>query len=88
VIVENFTGLAADDFLFVAYRETNPHGSAVSQQRGPAKLRALLYVFLYLNHRAPLFASFNCPGRIIRLWHKADMLNTLTNVRFWGQHGH
>jgi hypothetical protein len=22
------------------------------------------------------------------LWHKADMLNALTNVRFWGQSGH
>jgi len=21
------------------------------------------------------------------LWHKADMLNALTNVRFWGQSG-
>ena len=21
-------------------------------------------------------------------WHKADMLNALTNVRFWGQNGH
>jgi len=21
-------------------------------------------------------------------WHKADMLNALTNVRFWGQSGH
>jgi hypothetical protein len=21
-------------------------------------------------------------------WHKADMLNALTNVRFWGQFGH
>jgi hypothetical protein len=20
----------------------------------------------------------------VRLWHKADMLNALTNVRFWG----
>ena len=24
----------------------------------------------------------------VRLWHKADMLNALTNVRFWGQSGH
>jgi hypothetical protein len=24
----------------------------------------------------------------VRLWHKADMLNSLTNVRFWGQSGH
>ena len=23
-----------------------------------------------------------------RIWHKADMLNALTNVRFWGQSGH
>ena len=23
-----------------------------------------------------------------RYWHKADMLNALTNVRFWGQSGH
>jgi hypothetical protein len=22
--------------------------------------------------------------RDVRLWHKADMLNTLTDVRFWG----
>jgi hypothetical protein len=22
-----------------------------------------------------------------RYWHKADMLNALTNVRFWGQSG-
>jgi hypothetical protein len=22
------------------------------------------------------------------LWHKADMLNALTSVRFWGQRGH
>jgi len=21
----------------------------------------------------------------VRYWHKADMLNALTNVRFWGQ---
>ena len=24
----------------------------------------------------------------VRLWHKADMLNAPTNVRFWGQSGH
>ena len=24
----------------------------------------------------------------VRFWHKADMLNALTNVRFWGQSGH
>jgi hypothetical protein len=24
----------------------------------------------------------------VRYWHKADMLNALTNVRFWGQSGH
>jgi len=24
---------------------------------------------------------------IVRFWHKADMLNALTNVRFWGQNG-
>jgi len=24
----------------------------------------------------------------VRLWHKADMLNALTNVRFWGESGH
>jgi hypothetical protein len=24
----------------------------------------------------------------VRFWHKADMLNSLTNVRFWGQSGH
>jgi hypothetical protein len=24
----------------------------------------------------------------VRLWHKADMLNALTNVRFWEQSGH
>src|SRR6476661_2533207 len=24
----------------------------------------------------------------VRLWHKSDMLNALTNVRFWGQGGH
>jgi hypothetical protein len=23
----------------------------------------------------------------VRLWHKADMLNALANVRFWGQSG-
>jgi hypothetical protein len=23
----------------------------------------------------------------VRFWHKADMLNALTNVRFWGQSG-
>ena len=23
----------------------------------------------------------------VRYWHKADMLNALTNVRFWGQSG-
>jgi hypothetical protein len=23
----------------------------------------------------------------VRYWHKADMLNALTNVRFWGQGG-
>ena len=32
------------------------------------------------------------PACLIRLdvcfWHKADMLNALTNVRFWGQSGH
>ena len=26
--------------------------------------------------------------RNVCLWHKADMLNALTNVRFWGQSGH
>ena len=25
--------------------------------------------------------------RFVRFWHKADMLNALTNVRFWGQSG-
>jgi hypothetical protein len=24
----------------------------------------------------------------VQFWHKADMLNALTNVRFWGQSGH
>ena len=24
---------------------------------------------------------------IVRFWHTADMLNALTNVRFWGQSG-
>ena len=24
----------------------------------------------------------------LRLWHKADVLNALTNVRFWEQSGH
>jgi hypothetical protein len=24
----------------------------------------------------------------VRFWHKADMLNALMNVRFWGQSGH
>jgi hypothetical protein len=24
----------------------------------------------------------------VRFWHKADMLNALTTVRFWGQSGH
>ncbi|MGB8708631.1 MAG: hypothetical protein WCD39_02530, partial [Methyloceanibacter sp.] len=24
----------------------------------------------------------------VRLWHKADVLNSLTNVRFWEQSGH
>jgi hypothetical protein len=24
----------------------------------------------------------------VRFWHKADMLNALTNVRFWGYSGH
>jgi hypothetical protein len=23
----------------------------------------------------------------VRYWHKADMLNALTNVRFWGESG-
>jgi hypothetical protein len=27
-------------------------------------------------------------GADVRLWHKADMLNALTNVRFWEQTGH
>jgi hypothetical protein len=27
-------------------------------------------------------------GTNVRYWHKADMLNALTNVRFWGQSGH
>jgi hypothetical protein len=26
--------------------------------------------------------------RNVRYWHKADMLNALTNVRFWEQTGH
>jgi hypothetical protein len=25
--------------------------------------------------------------RNVRFWHKADILNALTNVRFWGQTG-
>jgi hypothetical protein len=29
-------------------------------------------------------AQFNAN---VRYWHKADMLNALTNVRFWGQSG-
>jgi hypothetical protein len=27
-------------------------------------------------------------GGDVRSWHKADMLNALTNVRFWGQSEH
>ena len=27
------------------------------------------------------------PSTYVRLWHKADMLNALTNVRFWGLSG-
>jgi len=31
----------------------------------------------------------NAPPRGgLRFWHKADMLNALTNVRLWGQSGH
>ena len=32
----------------------------------------------------------NTPKRLYRcrFWHKADMLNALTNVGFWGQSGH
>jgi len=26
----------------------------------------------------------NSRGTYVRSWHKADMLNALTNVRFWG----
>jgi hypothetical protein len=26
-------------------------------------------------------------GLGVRCWHKADMLNALANVRFWGQSG-
>ena len=34
----------------------------------------------------PLSASWQADYPI--LWHKADMLNPLTNVRFWGQSSH
>ena len=35
-------------------------------------------------------ARFACKAAFdhVRLWHKADMLNALTNVRFWWQSGH
>ena len=36
---------------------------------------------LYTKARRLAFAN-------VRLWHKADMLNALTNVRFGGQSGH
>ena len=30
----------------------------------------------------------NCaPPKNVCLWHEADMLNALTNARFWGQSG-
>jgi hypothetical protein len=33
-------------------------------------------------------AELRCPCPHVRLWHKADILNALTNVRFWEQTGH
>jgi hypothetical protein len=34
-------------------------------------------------YRVPPLAHYH-----VSFWHKADMLNALTNVRFWGQSGH
>jgi hypothetical protein len=36
--------------------------------------------------RSP-WREFEREGTNVRFWHKADMLNALTNVRFWGQSG-
>ena len=35
-------------------------------------------------------ARFACKAAFdhVRLWHKADILNAITTVRFWGQSGH
>ncbi len=38
--------------------------------------------------RARALIVLGNPGRNVRLWHLADMLNAPTNVLFWGQSGH
>ena len=49
--------------------------------------------WLHIGDRArnsAWFISLGCSSEVpnVRSWHKADMLNALTNVRFWGQSGH
>ena len=34
------------------------------------------------------FSGTKLADGYVRFWHKADKLNGLTNVRFWGQSGH
>jgi hypothetical protein len=38
--------------------------------------------------RPPRIRKLHGRGQNVCLWHKADMLNALTNVRFWEQSGH
>ena len=34
-----------------------------------------------------VFTAYRVNGATVGFWHKADMLNALTDLRFWGQSG-
>ena len=41
----------------------------------------------WLHRPATQREVLTCQPGAVHTWHKADMLNALTNVRFWGQSG-
>ena len=59
-----------------------------AMKRSGAATFAPGFCLLFPRQRA---SKLEVAGRLkadVRLWHKADMLNALTNVRFLGQSGH
>ena len=64
----------------------NPRLKARDRQLRICALPWGMFLPLALNSIAQV--GFASRSKGVRLWHKADMLNALTNVRFWGQGGH